>query len=358
MDFIDQINALASRASSQIEHLATEEATKNALVMPFINALGYNVFDPTEVVPEFTADVGVKKGEKVDYAILIEGKPLILFECKAAGTKLSSNHASQLYRYFSVTEARIGVLTNGLEYRLFSDLEEANKMDSRPFLEFDICNISESVVQELKKLSKSSFDLEEVLSSANELKYLRAMKLFFGSQLQEPSDEFIRFIIGQVYDGRLIQSVVDQFSPLVKRAFHQFVNERINVRLTTALVDESQIEISTNGISEEATESTGPEIETTEEEREAFHIVKAILREDVDVNRIAARDVKSYFGVLLDDNNRKPICRFHFNSSQKYLGLFNKEKGETRVPIVTLEQIYDHVEYLKRTVKEYDGISN
>lgn len=350
MDFIDQIKTIASRAEAQLDHLGTEEATKNALIMPFINTLGYNVFDPTEVVPEYTADVGVKKGEKVDYAIVIEEKPLILFECKHAGSRLSKEHTSQLYRYFSTTEARIGVLTNGVEYQLFSDLEDANKMDSRPFLEFDIRNISDSTVQELKKLSKQSFDLDQVLTSANELKYLRAMKLFFNQQLQEPSEEFIKFVIGSVYDGRMIQSVVDQFSPLVKRAFNQFVNERINVRLTTALVDENQIQV-VSSAAEEVEETNG--IITTEEELEAYHIVKAILREVVEVSRIAARDVKSYFGVLLDDNNRKPICRFHFNTSQKYLGLFDEERNEKKIPIASLEQIYDHASYLKKTAQSY-----
>ncbi len=79
MDFIDRIRDLSTRIPKQLEHIQTEEATKNALIMPFISALGYNVFDPTEVVPEFTADVGIKKGEKVDYAIHLDGKPIMLF---------------------------------------------------------------------------------------------------------------------------------------------------------------------------------------------------------------------------------------------------------------------------------------
>jgi predicted type IV restriction endonuclease len=122
MDFIDRIRELASRAPKQLPHIQTEEATKNALVMPFIGALGYNVFDPTEVTPELTADVGIKKGEKVDYAILQDGQPIMLFECKWHGAELKDGHASQLYRYFSVTHARFGVLTNGIIYRFFTDL--------------------------------------------------------------------------------------------------------------------------------------------------------------------------------------------------------------------------------------------
>ena len=114
MDFIEAIQSLATTAAKRLEHLQTEEATKNALVMPFINILGYNVFDPTEVIPEFSADVGVKKGEKVDYAIIKDGRVIMLVECKASGVDLDQAHASQLFRYFSVTEARIAVLTNGV----------------------------------------------------------------------------------------------------------------------------------------------------------------------------------------------------------------------------------------------------
>jgi predicted type IV restriction endonuclease len=97
--------------------------------MPFISALGYDVFDPVEVIPEFTADVGIKKGEKVDYAIKQDGKIIMLFECKCCNGSLDDCHASQLYRYFSVTEARIAVLTDGIIYRFYTDIEQPNKMD-------------------------------------------------------------------------------------------------------------------------------------------------------------------------------------------------------------------------------------
>lgn len=150
MDFIDQIRVLASRIANTKDIIQTEEATKNAMIMPFIQALGYNVFDPLEVTPELVSDVGTKKGEKVDYAILKDGKPIILFECKKCGGDLSINHASQLFRYFHVTEARFGVLTNGLIYRFFTDLEQPNKMDEKPFLEFNLLDFKDQDIDELK----------------------------------------------------------------------------------------------------------------------------------------------------------------------------------------------------------------
>ena len=157
MDFIDKIRELSVRIPKQLEYIQTEEATKNALIMPFISALGYNVFDPTEVTPELCADVGVKKGEKVDYAILQDGKPIILFECKHHSADLNKVHASQLYRYFSVTEARFSVLTNGIIYWFYTDLDASNKMDGKPFFEFSMLDVKESSVEELKKFSKSAF---------------------------------------------------------------------------------------------------------------------------------------------------------------------------------------------------------
>jgi len=163
MDFIDHLRDLSIRIQKQAAGIQTEEATKTAFVMPFIAALGYNVFDPTEVTPELVADVGTKKGEKVDYAVLKDGNPIILFECKWCGSDLDSENASQLYRYFSVTPARFGILTNGIVYRFYSDLENQNVMDAKPFLELDLLNIKEPLVEEVKKFSKSTFDLDNIL---------------------------------------------------------------------------------------------------------------------------------------------------------------------------------------------------
>ena len=130
MDLDDRIREVSARVAKRLDSVKTEEGTKTALVLPFItHVLGFNVFDPDEVVPEYTADVGTKKGEKVDYAIIANGIPIMLFECKHYGADLTKEPASQLYRYFSVTAARLGVLTDGVTYRFFSDIDEPNKMD-------------------------------------------------------------------------------------------------------------------------------------------------------------------------------------------------------------------------------------
>lgn len=359
MNFSDKIQSLANQLTTQVEHIQTEEATKSALIMPFINALGYNVFDPTEVVPEFTADVGVKKGEKVDYAILKDNKPIMLFECKWCGSELDNVHASQLYRYFSVTDTRIGVLTNGINYRFFSDLDAANKMDSKPFLEISLGNLNEPLITELEKLTKPSFDLDEVISTASDLKYTKEIKKTLAQEYASPSDAFVRLLASQVYSGKLTQGVRKQFAETVKTAFNQFITDKINERLKYAMEKENaaagDMQEESQPPEEEQTEDKKTPV-TTAEEMEGFHIVKAILRENVDPSRIAPRDTLSYFGILLDDNNRKPLCRLYFNSeSRKYIAFFDENKNEEKVQIQELNDIYKHCERLKQTINIYDS---
>lgn len=358
MSFDDRLAALAQRAPSLIDHLATEEATKNALVMPFIAALGYDVFNPQEVVPELTADIGVKKGEKVDYAIKQDGEVIVLIECKTAGVNLSEANMSQLFRYFTVTNARIAILTNGVHYRLYSDLEEPNKMDARPFLELDLLDLREHHVAEVKRLAKGSFDLDRMLDAASELKYLRELHRVLAEQFENPDPDLVRFLYLKVNpDGRFIASVREQFSGLVPKAFQQFISERVSGRLRTALAQEDVVsgwkEEPATTTSEEPDEPRDAGVETTAEEVEGFHIVKAIVREVVDPGRIAHRDTKSYMGVLLDDNNRKPICRLHFNWTQNYIGLFDAEKNETRHELKSLNDIYRFSDQLRETALRY-----
>lgn len=301
MDFLDQLHALSNRIGKQQAHTKTEEATKNAFVMPFIQALGYDVFDPTEVVPEYIADVGSKKGEKVDYAILMNNKPTLIFECKCCDTDLDTVHAAQLRRYFHVTDARIGILTNGIFYRFYSDLEEKNIMAEKPFMEINMREIDEQLIPELKKLSKSAFEIEKMLSTASDLKYTREIKNTLIDELAAPTEDFVRFFAGKVYSRVKTKQVLEQFTPIVKKAFSQFINEQISDRLKSALAGQDDAEeVEQAELSEEPEKHPG--IVTTEEEMEGFYIIRAILREVIDVNRIyPARQSQ---GRLPDRNSR------------------------------------------------------
>lgn len=338
MEFAERLESLAVKVRNQSAAIGTEEATKNAFVMPFISTiLGYDVFDPLEVVPEFTADVGTKKGEKVDYAIMRDGEVQILIECKPSMGALRIEHASQLFRYFSVTNARIAVLTNGVNWQFYTDLDAPNRMDAKPFLVLDLLDIDETLIPEIQKLSKESFDLESIISAAEELKYIGALKREIAAQFREPSDEWVKFFTTRVYDGSFTQKVRQQFEGLVAKASHQFLTERVNDRLKTALGVSAMVAgveptppVSADVVEADLDRDT--EIETTLEELEGYQIVKAIACGEVKPQRVTQRDAKSYFAVLLDDNNRKPIARLHFNGKQKYVGLLDADKVETRHP--------------------------
>ena len=359
MSFAERLAALAKRAPGLIEHLRTEEATKNALVMPFIAALGYDVFNPREVVPEFHADVGIKKGEKVDYAIKHDDAIVALVECKTAGTNLKEADMSQLLRYFHATGARIAVLTDGVRYRFYSDLDAANKMDARPFLELDLTDLRDEHVREVERLCKGTFDLERMLDAAGELKSLRELRQAIAEQFEDPGEELVRLFYKAVCPGRSFTAGVrEPFMGLVKRALQQFVSERVNTRLRHALERETRAPEESQAAHAPPAEEANDGIETTEEEIEGFHIVKSIARQSVAPDRVVHRDTKSYMGILLDDNNRKPICRLRFNASQKYFGLLDAGKNETRHAIESLDDIYkfaDQIREGRRAVRRVSG---
>jgi len=363
MEFAELLSAMALKVKNQRDAIQTEEATKNAFVMPFISTiLGYDVFNPLEVVPEFTADVGIKKGEKIDYAIMRDGEVQMLIECKKSTEPLKIENASQLYRYFAVTNARIAVLTNGETYQFYTDLDAPNRMDDKPFLLLDLMDIDETLIPELRKLTKDVFDLDSIINAAGELKYIGQIKRTIAAQFREPEDEWIRFFTTRVYDGAFTQKVREQFTTLVTKATKQFLNDQVNDRLKTALggtnfspsATAAEAESMTSHVPAQDDLDRDTEIETTLEELEGYQIVKAIACSEVKPQRVVHRDSKSYFAILLDDNNRKPIARLHFNSKkQKYIGLFDLEKNETRHPIDSLDDIYQFASQIRDVVKSY-----
>jgi hypothetical protein len=349
MDIQPQLKALADKVHSMKEQLQTEEATKTAFVLPFINALGYDIFNPTEVVPEFTADLGLKKGEKVDYAIFQSGNPILIIECKHWRENLDV-HNSQLFRYFHVTKTRFALLTNGIEYRFYTDLEASNKMDEKPFLEFSITNLKDSTYNELIKFHKSNFDVDKIISNASSLKYTKEIKKLLESEMAAPGEEFVRLFASRVYSGRLMEKVLIQFTDLVQKAASQIISEKVNERLQNALNKESEKQNK-----EEVVET--PEeakVVTSEEEWEGFRIITAILRRKIPKERIAARDTQSYFGILLDDNNRKPLARLYLNGGKKYLVTFGPNKEEKKIQIDSVDDIYKYENELLATFSFYE----
>lgn len=336
MELETRISELSKVVREHREVLLTEEAAKNALVMPFLQALGYNVFNPGEVIPEFTCDVGIKKGEKVDYAICQDGKITMLIECKPANSDLNITHASQLYRYFSTTDTRIAVLTNGVVYKFFSDIDSPNRMDDKPFFAMQLDAVRKHDLRTLERFTKGNFDIDKIVQEAGNLKTQSLVYKALQEEFQEPSEEFVRLIAAKVHPGRLTTQIRDTFRSLIMQSVSSLIRDKVTERLTSALTASNPTEEAEG--ENEVTEATF----TSQEEVDGFNIVRAIASRLVDPKRIIMRDAKSYCAILLDDNNRKTVARLHFNSpTVRYLGTFNG-KDETRVSVTEPIEIYKH----------------
>ena len=356
MELKTKLEQLHQRVDNLKEQIQTEEATKNAFIMPFIQILGYDIFNPIEVIPEFVCDIGTKKGEKVDYMIMKDGEPILVIECKHWKENADA-HNSQLHRYYHVSKARFGILTNGIIYNFYTDLEKPNIMDEKPFLTINLDDLKDSSIKVLEKFTKTSYDLESILDSAESLKYIKAIRKEFEAEINNPSDEFVKLLVNRFFDRPLTANRLSIFREYTKRALTSSINESISSRLKSALsINESIHDTKTkeNGVVDSIDENSEPKVITTEDEIEGFQIVKAILREVISADRIAPRDTQSYFGILLDDNNRKPLCRLHLNGGKKYIELFHngKDAGE-KILINSLDDIYNHKAELQKTVDNY-----
>lgn len=331
MDFIEKLTDFSNRIERIKGNISTEEATKTSIILPFFQLLGYDVFNPCEFVPEYTADAGIKKGEKVDYAIMINGEPLILIEAKSTSTELTTKHTSQLIRYFSVTNARFGILTNGIIYQFYSDLEEHNKMDVVPFLEFDLSHIRKETVDELKRFQKDAFNVKSILSSASDLKYMTMIKNVIAEQFKNPSDQLVKVLINKnIYNGTKTQAVLDKFKSIIQKAFDEYINDTITERLSTVI----STDIILTPISKEKENFV-----LTPEEKEVLDFVKTMLETDLDIKY---KKTSRYGYMQLGELSTKWICRVYIRKEQNLFTLHKFEDTDYEC-----EYYFDEIEQLE-----------
>ncbi|KRL54870.1 hypothetical protein FC70_GL001672 [Paucilactobacillus oligofermentans DSM 15707 = LMG 22743] len=349
-EIITKINALSERVQKYSKDIATEEATKNALILPFFAALDYDIFNPKEFVPEYTADFGGKKGERVDFAILKKGVPQILIEAKSISDNLETKD-SQLFRYFTATKAKFGILTNGDLYKFYTDLEDINVMDKDPFMTISVSELKDNQIPELLKFSRTSFDIEKITDSASDLKYLNLSKDFLEKQLSNPDDKFIKFVLNGIYHGVRTQKVVDQLSPVVKKSLSQVINERVNDKLSSAL--DTSIQETSNKSDDTIDQSNieNSDIVTTQDEIEAYILIKIILKDVISPDRLFYRDNQSYFNVLADDSNRKWIVRIYFTKSKNYFVLH--DNANTSFEFTNITEISNYADKIIKVSKQY-----
>lgn len=343
MDFISELKDFSNRVSCLKENINTEEATKTSIVLPFFQLLGYDVFNPLEFVPEYTADTGTKKGEKVDYAIIQNGEPIIIIEVKPINTELNSKHLNQLFRYFSVTKAKFSILTNGIIYRFYSDLEEANKMDMTPFLEINLLNIKEYTANELLKFTKEQFNIKGILSSASELKYTSLIKNAISEQFKNPSDQFVKSLLTKdIYSGVKTQTVLDKFRDIVKIAINDYITELLNEKIKNAISPQNTITADINNSNE---------ADFLPEEIETLDYVKHLLcLSDKDV---LYKKTTRYAYMHLNGFQSKWICRISIRSDIRLFTLrkFENHDFETEYFFNNVSQL-EQIEDIIKTVYE------
>jgi len=347
MDLKDHLKQINDKINKFKDSTQTEEATKNAFIMPFINALGYDIFNPQEVVPEFVADIGSKKGEKVDYAILKNSDPIILIECKHWKEDLDI-HSTQLLRYFNTTKAKFAILTNGINYRFYTDLEEPNKMDEKPFLDINMLELKDTQIEELKKFHKSYFDIDNIINTASTLKYSNEIKVLLSNEFKQPTEDFIKFFIKNVYSGMATKKVINQFTEIVKISCQQFLSDLITERLKTALDKEKETEPKIAG--DQLKDSA---IETIAEEIESYYVIKTILRQEIESNRIYYRDFQKFFSILIDDSVRNTVCRLYLSGSVKQIVFIDENKNEIKYQINSVDDIFQYSEQLRKIAKSF-----
>jgi predicted type IV restriction endonuclease len=336
MDLVDRIREFASIIPKQLEFIKTEESTKTALVMPFIGLLGYNVFDPTEVIPEHVADFGKKIACKCDYAIYKDGKPIILFECKWSGRQLERKDQDQLKGYFAACEdVKYAVVTNGLDYHFFSDTKKSHVMDETPFFRFNLLDMKPQQIETLKIFTKDKIG-PGTGDTVQELKYIKDITDLVHAEFKTPSPDFVRHFASQVYQGRLTTQVAERFTKLTTIALYSYVNERLSATLASAL-NESQktpIVVEPEGIKPQ--------------EQEAFMIIKAILCNVAPPERIFIKDLKAGCSILLDNNKRKCICALNFDAPPKKVIRIGKDAAW--YPFENMNDIYRMGDTLREVV--------
>ena len=321
----EKLNILKQKIVAQQDRFATEESTKTALVLPFIQLLGYDIFNPDQVLPEYNCDLVKNKGEKVDYALLIKNKIEIIIECKGFNVDLTP-HRNQLSRYFVSSKAKYGVLTNGVDYQFFTDLDNENLMDNAPFFQFSLKNYSSTDVETLQQFCFNNFDAKIINKNASESKIITEVTNEIKNLFDKPSPDIIKLFTRATYKGRYTESAISKLTTLFKRALNKYVNDRVSNQLNSIL----------------DSEENNNKIVTTEKEKQAFYIVQSILQDLIPTQDVVLKDQVSKCLILYKNDNSKPLLKLYFNDeSNLEIELFDSESSR-KISISAVEEIYNY----------------
>lgn len=313
MGFKDDFERLITQVSQRKQHCGgNEEATKQALILPFLQVLGYDIYNPTELVPEYKA--GWANKEKVDYAVFIDEKPAIFIEAKAFGEKLI-NYDAQLAKYFNSTpDVKIAIITDGITYKFFTDGQQLNIMSEDPLFEFNIEELKKQDYEVLDRLRKDNFEVDSIITEAENLFYLNGFMKRLKQNFNNPGEDFIKFVASDIYPSRMTSKALERLQPLVKQAVSTTLVAMVSKGLTHS-IDEEDSEDDAPA-SEEGSKNES-KIKTTEQELEAYNaIVQIIEGEFGSEHEINYKDTQSYFSVQMQKPSRW-FCRLHFNNLKR-----------------------------------------
>lgn len=346
-EFHEKIASHAQHVLRVGEHCTTEETTKQALILPLLDILGFNAYDPTKVRAEYSADLpGVKNGERVDYALFCQSIPVILIEAKSYNENLN-NHAPQLMRYFNASpEVEFAIITNGREWRFFTDLKNKNVMDDKPFLTINFEKLDQTKITNLSRFCHDSFQADTLRVLAEESAYLSLFTKTISSSLKEVDSDFVRYVASHSNIGRqLTQKFIETITPLVKQAVEKSVSEMVVSGLSNPaqVTNSSQLEqLETQNTEDSVADIVDPnnsKIITTVNEQDVFNFTQILLGDD----DIVWKDTESYFSVLYQGKSNRWLFRY-----------FDKQRPYISIPVELTES---HKSEIERAKLQYSGTS-
>lgn len=240
----ERLIALSEQISNIKGKVKNEEATKQSMILPFLDILGYNIFNPDEVMPEVPCDI-TNKGDRIDYIICKNNTPAILLECKDWRQNLY-NHVGQLRKYYVASEARFAILSNGIKYLFFSDHDKANIMDEKPFYSLDITALTDDDIVFLSGFRKDSFNAMQLLSKSQDIKYRDAIMANLMRELAKPSKSLVSLLTSDFYKGKMHESVYNKLSRIVKDCLEQIIREDLLIDDNVVKKGEKEKEIQSN----------------------------------------------------------------------------------------------------------------
>lgn len=317
----------------QMEMQCSDEAkTRMYFIEPLLGIIGYSR-DPKDMLTEINAGWG-QKNDKADIGLIIKGKkPEIIIECKKFGKKLTDKEGAQLNGYFSHTEgSKIGILTNGIEWRFYAEYLEKNKLHSNPFLVIDFAEIDDEKIEKFAQFHKNTQGnfLSQIIEEAQDTFFLEGFNDALSEELLNPSDELIKAIFARMPGKRM--------NDTIKEKLRGLINSNSIQQVLPKLIEEES--------------KSGNFVITTGMELKIYHSIKTIILNSikkVDSTRISYRDQKNSFNILVDDNQRKIIAKITSNKDKHFIEIGG---SGTKIPADDIENIVSMSKQLAEIAKE------